>query len=106
MEEYLLLCFNYIWKKVPRLPEDFLSFGQSLYEEHSYKDPASPNKAVLLKSLQRLLQCNHQLQQRGATKKNTILIDESPYKNVFNNPYNAFYPPTCTMYLEKKQKKG
>ena len=114
MENNLLPCLNFIlekvppssWEKVPRLPEDCLKFGQSMCKESSYRDPASPNKPFLLKPLSRLFQCSPQLQERGATEENTLLIDDTPYKNVLNNPFNAFHPPTCTMYLETKLKKG
>ena len=105
-EDNLIPRIKYIQDRVPRLPEDCLTFGQNLCRESNYRDPAFPNRPVLLKPLSLLLKRSTKLQALGATVENTLLIDDTPYKNVLNNPYNALHPPTCTMYTERKLKPG
>jgi hypothetical protein len=58
-----------------------------------------------LKCLARLLGDSMGLVGRGATAKNTLLVDDSPYKNVLNNPYNVVHPITFMYFMEKYMKK-
>ena len=40
----------------------------------------------------------------GAIVENTLLVDDSPYKNVMNNPYNAIHPQSFTYFFKKSTK--
>jgi hypothetical protein len=59
-----------------------------------------------LKRISRLLEDSLGLGGWGATVENTLLVDDTPYKNVLNDPYNAVHPQTFTNFSEKKSKKG
>ncbi len=106
MEHNLAPRIDFIRGKVPRLPENCLQFGQSTCLVSAYRDKNALDKPFFLKSLEHLFQLRPDFVKRGATVENTLLIDDSPYKNALNNPFNAFHPPTCTMYSETKLKKG
>jgi hypothetical protein len=58
-----------------------------------------------LKRIARLLGDSMGLGGRGATAENTLLVDDTPYKNVLNDPYNAIHPVTFTYFTEKSTKK-
>jgi len=80
----------YIREKVPGLPEDCLQFGQSLCRVSAYRDPTAPSKPFFFKPLARLFERSPELRERGANEGNTLLIDDSPYKNLLNNPLMSF----------------
>ena len=42
---------------------------------------------------------------RGAIVENTLLVDDTPYKNVLNDPYNAVHSVTFTYFSERGTKK-
>jgi hypothetical protein len=71
----------------------------------TYTDPNNEGRPFFLKRLARLLGNSMGLAGRGATVENTLLVDDSPYKNVLNDPYNAVYPLTFTYFTEKSTKK-
>jgi hypothetical protein len=101
-DDNLLLRMKFIHEHVPRLPEDCLTFGQSCCRESKYRDPKYPQRPFLLEPLSVLLKQSLKLQTLGANESNTLLVDDTPYKNVLNNPYNAVHPPRCTMRSETK----
>jgi hypothetical protein len=45
-----------------------------------------------------LLENSMGLASRGAIVENTLLVDDSPYKNVMNNPYNAIHPQSFIFF--------
>ena len=95
---------KYIQNRVPFFPENCLWFGMDLCGESTCKDPQYPTRPTLLKFLSLLLNRSTQLQDGGATQENTLLIDDTPYKNVLNNPYTAIHPSTYTKFTERKFK--
>jgi hypothetical protein len=89
----------------PELGKDCLSFSQNWCDESTYRNPDNEGRPFFLKCLARLLGDSMDLAGRGATVENTLLVDDSPYKNVLNNPYNAVHPLTFSYFMEKSTKK-
>ena len=54
-----------------------------------------------MKRLTRLLGNSMGLAGRGVIIENTLLVDDSPYKNVLNDPYNVVHPLTFTYFTKK-----
>jgi hypothetical protein len=106
MEHNLAPRIDFIRGKVPRLPKNCLQFGQSTCRVSAYRNKDSPAKPYFLKSLEYLFEQHLELVKRGGTVENTLLINDSPYKNALNNLFNAIHPPTYTMYSDAKLKKG
>ena len=98
--------FDAIVSHVPELGTDCRRFGQSWCDECLYRDPADPTRQYWLKRLARLLGHSHGLLEDGATVENTLLIDDTPYKNIKNSPFSAVHPPTCTQYSERSFRNG
>lgn len=80
-------------------------FDQSLCEE-AYGNPRgerlrirSNTKPYFFKSLAVLFFYN---KIPGASSKNTLLIDDSPIKNLLNCPYNAIHPPPFNQAKEAR----
>jgi hypothetical protein len=71
----------------------------------TYIDLDNEGRPFFLKRLARLLGNSMGLAGRGATVENTLFVDDSPYKNVLNDPYNAVHPVTFTNFTEKSTKK-
>jgi hypothetical protein len=71
----------------------------------TYTDPDNEGRLFFLKPLAPLLGDSMGLVGRGATVENTLLVDDSPYKNVLNDPYNVVHPLTFTYFTEKSTKK-
>lgn len=97
---------NFIRDKVPPLLENYLQFGQTMCKESAYKDKAFSRKSFFLKPLVHMCQWSPKLVACGATEEDTLLIDDSPYKNVLNNHFNVFHLSTCTLYSEANLKKS
>jgi len=98
--------FQALISNVPELGEDCKRFGQNWCDECVYRDPADPSRQFWLKRLARLVGHRRGLLDDGATEENSLLVDDTPYKNIKNNPFNAVHPPTCTLYSEKSLKNG
>lgn len=77
-----------------------------MYICNARRDPDNPTKPFFVKPLAHLLQSSLEKVVCRATKENILLTDDSPYKNVINNPFSTFYPTTCTIDLEKMLKKN
>ena len=105
-ERNLDSCFQMIREYAPGINENCLRFAQEMCDECEYKDPKNPSRRYFLKRLARLVDSPHGLLGKGATIDNCLLIDDTSYKNILNNPYLAVYPPTCTTNSEKKLKPG
>ena len=58
----------------------------------SYGVPVTEGPYFLVKPLDTLFDHPDGLKSTGATVENTLLIDNSPYKNVRNNMWNAVHP--------------
>jgi hypothetical protein len=71
----------------------------------TYTDPNNEGRPFFLKHLAHLLGDSMGLASRGATVENTLLVDDSSYKNVLNDPYNVVHPLTFTYFMEKSTKK-
>ena len=64
-------------------------FSQGDCIESDYKDPKKSDKPFFLKSLDTLMDMKE-----IDSVDYTLLIDDSPIKNLMNNPYNAIHPRT------------
>jgi hypothetical protein len=71
----------------------------------TYTNSDNVERPFFLKRIARLLGDSMGLGGRGATSENTLLVDDTPYKNVLNNLYNAVHPVTFTYFSEKTTKK-
>jgi hypothetical protein len=98
--------FAILFLHAPELGNDCLRFAQNWCDVSTYKDPDNERRPFFLKRLARLLSNSMGLAGRGATAENTLLMDDSPYKNVLNDPYNAIHPVTFTYFSEKNTKKN
>ena len=97
-EDNLIPRILYIQARVSCLPDNCLRFGQDLCRESKYKDHIFPMKPISLKPLSLLLKRSKEIQDYGASEENILLIDDTLYKNVLNNPYSVVHPPTCTKF--------
>jgi hypothetical protein len=97
--------FATLFSHAPELGKDCLRFSQNWYDVSTYTDPDNEGRPFFLKRLAQMLGDSMGLAGRGATLENTLLVDDSPYKNVLNNPYNAVHPLTFTSFMEKSMKK-
>jgi hypothetical protein len=89
----------------PELGKDCPRFAQDWCDVSTYTDPNNVDRPFFLKRIARLLGDSMGLGGRGATPENTLLVDDTPYKNVLNDPYNAVHPMTFTYFMEKSTKK-
>jgi hypothetical protein len=87
------------------LGKDCLRFAQNWCDESTYRDSDNEARPFFLKRLARLLGNFMGLVGRGATAENALLVDDSPYKNVLNDPYNVIHPVTFSYFTEKSKKK-
>jgi hypothetical protein len=71
----------------------------------TYIDPNNKERPFFLKRISRLLGDSMGLGRWDATVENTLLVDDTPYKNVLNDPYNAIHPLTFMYFKEKNTKK-
>jgi hypothetical protein len=97
--------FATLFSHAPELGKDCLRFAQNWCDMSTYIDPDNEGRPFFLKCLARLLGDSMGLAGRGATVENTFLVDDSPYKNVFNDPYNVVHPLIFTYFMEKNTKK-
>jgi hypothetical protein len=97
--------FAIFFLHVPELGKDCLRFAQNWCDVSTYTDPDNEGKPFFLKRMARLLGDSMGLAGQGATAENTLLVDDSPYKNVLNDSYNAIHPVTFTYSTEKSTKK-
>jgi hypothetical protein len=103
--ENLKRHFATLLMHVPELSDDCLRFAQNWCDESIYRDPDNEGRPFFLKRLARLLGDSMGLAGWDATAENTLLVDDSPYKNALNDPYNAVHPVTFTYFMEKNTKK-
>jgi hypothetical protein len=89
----------------PELGKDCPRFAQNWCDVFTYRIPDNVDKPFFLKRIARLLGDSKSLGGRGATPENTLLVDDMPYKNVLNDPYNAVHLVTFTYFMEKSTKK-
>jgi hypothetical protein len=89
----------------PELSKDCPRFTQNWCDVSSYRDPDNVDRLFFLKRIAHLLGDSMGLGGRGATAENTLLVDDTPYKNVLNDPYNAIHPVTFTYFMKKSTKK-
>jgi hypothetical protein len=97
--------FATFFSHAPELGQDCLRFAQNWCDVSTYTDPNNKERPFFLKRISRLLGDSMGLGGRGATVKNTLLVDDTPYKNVLNDPYNAVHPLTFTYFTAKNTKK-
>jgi hypothetical protein len=97
--------FATLFSHALELGKDCLRFAQNWYDVSTYIDLDNEGRPFFLKRLARLLGNSMGLAGRGATVENTLFVDDSPYKNVLNDPYNAVHPVTFTNFTEKSTKK-
>jgi hypothetical protein len=97
--------FATLFSHALELGKDCLRFAQNWYDVSTYTDLDSEGRPFFLKRLARLLGDSMGLAYQGATTENTLLVKDSPYKNVLNDPYNAVHPLTFTYFTEKNTKK-
>jgi hypothetical protein len=97
--------FATLLTQAPEFGKDCLRFSQNWCNESTYRDPDNEGRPFFLKCLARLLGNSMGLASQGATAENTLLMDDSSYKNVLNNPYNTIHPVTFTYFMEKSTKK-
>jgi hypothetical protein len=97
--------FATLFSHAPELGKDCLRFAQNWCDVSTYTDPDNEGRPFYLKRLARLLGNSMGLASWVATAENTLLVDDSPYKNVLNDPYNVVHPLTFTYFMEKSMKK-
>jgi hypothetical protein len=97
--------FATLFSHAPELGKNCLKFAQNWCDVSTYTDPDNEGRPFFLKRLARLLGDSIGLVSRGATAENTLLVDDSSYKNVLNDPYNAIHPVTFMYFTEKNTKK-
>jgi hypothetical protein len=98
-------CVATLFSHTPELGKNCLRFAQNWYDVSTYTDPDNEGRPFFLKRLARLLGDSMGLAGQGTTIENILLVDDSPYKNVLNDPYNAVHPLTFTYFTEKSTKK-
>jgi hypothetical protein len=103
--ENLECHFTTLFSHALELGKDCLRFAQNWCDVSTYTDPDNEGRPFFLKRLARLLGNSMGLARQGATAENTLLVDDSPYKNVLNDPYNVVHPVTFTYFMEKNTKK-
>jgi hypothetical protein len=103
--ENLECHFTTLFSHAPELGKDCLRFAQNWCDMSTYTDPNNEGRPFFLKHLAHLLGDSMGLASRGATVENTLLVDDSSYKNVLNDPYNVVHPLTFTYFMEKSTKK-
>jgi hypothetical protein len=87
------------------LGQDCPRFAQNWCDVSTYTNPNNKERLFFLKRISHLLEDSMGLGGRGATAENTLLVDDTPYKTVLNDPYNAIHPLTFTYFTEKNTKK-
>jgi hypothetical protein len=97
--------FATLFSHAPELGKDCLRFAQNWCDVSTYPDLDNEGRPFFLKRLAHLLGDSMGLAGQGATTENTPLVDDSPYKNVLNDPYNVVHPLTFTYFKEKSTKK-
>jgi hypothetical protein len=97
--------FATILSHAPELGQDCPRFAQNWCDVSTYTDPSNKDRPFFLRRISRLLGDSLGLGGRGSIAENTLLVDDTPYKNVLNNPYNAVHPLTFTYFMEKNSKK-
>ena len=86
--------------------EDYFGdFSHNWCEMSTYTDPNNEGRPFFLKRLAHLLGDSMGLVGRGATIDSILLVDDSPHKNVLNDPYNVVHPLTFIYFTEKSTKK-
>jgi hypothetical protein len=97
--------FATLLSHAPEFGQDCPRFAQNWCDVSTYTDPSNKDRPFFLKLISRLLGDSLGLGGRGATTENTLLVDDTSYKNVLNDPYNAVHPLTFTYFTEKNSKK-
>jgi hypothetical protein len=97
--------FATLFSHAPEFGKDCPRFVQNWCDVSTYTDPDNVERLFFLKHIARLLGDSMGLGGRGATTENTLLVDDMPYKNVLNDPYNVVHPMTFTYFSEKNTKK-
>jgi hypothetical protein len=97
--------FATLFLHAPELGKDCPRFIQNWYDVSTYTDLDNVERPFFLKRIARMLGDSMGLGGRGATTENTLLVDDTPYKNVLNDPYNIVHPMTFTYFMEKNTKK-
>jgi hypothetical protein len=87
------------------LGKDCLRFAQNWYDVSTYIDPDNEGRPFFLNRMARLLGDSMGLAGWGTTAENTLLMDDSPYKNVLNDSYNVVHLLTFMYFTEKSTKK-
>jgi hypothetical protein len=103
--ENLECHFAPLFSHAPELGKDCPRFAHNWCNVSIYTDPDNVERPFFLKLIARLLRDSMGLGGRDATTKNTLLMDDLPYKNVFNDPYNVVHHVTFTYFMEKNTKK-
>jgi hypothetical protein len=104
--ENLECHFATIFLHAPELGKDCPRFAQNWYDVSTYTDLDNVERPFFLKHIACLLGDSMGLGGQGATAENTLFVDDSSYKNVLNNPYNAIHPVTFTYFMEKIRRRG
>jgi hypothetical protein len=97
--------FATIFSHAPELGKDCPRFAQNWYDVSTYTDPDNVERPFFLKCIARLLGDSMGLGRRGARAENILLVDDTPSKNVLNDPYNPVHPVTFTYFSKKNTKK-
>jgi hypothetical protein len=82
--------FATLLSHAPELSQDCPRFAQNWCDVSIYTDPSNKDRPFFLKRISRLLGDSLGLGSRGATLENTLLVDDTPYKNVLNDPSMPF----------------
>jgi hypothetical protein len=97
--------FATLLSHAPELGQDCPRFAHNWCDVSTYTDPNNKDRPFFLKHISRLFGDSMGLGSRGATAENTLLVDDTPYKNVLNDHYNVIHPLTFTYFTEKNTKK-
>ena len=97
--------FAIFFSHMPKLGKDCSRFAQNWCDVSTYTDLDNIDRPFFLKRIARLLGDSMGLGGQGAILENTLLVYDTIYKNVLNDPYNAVHPMTFTYFSERNTKK-
>ena len=94
--------YEELLKACPALGENCPRYGRRWCDQSTYVNPITMKQDCYLKRLNRLLTDKRCLAKYCHLKDYFLIIDPLSYRNIFNNPYNAYH---LTMYHRQSKSK-
>jgi hypothetical protein len=104
--ENLECHFTTLFSHALELGKDCLRFAQNWCDVSTYTDPDNDERPFFLKRLACLLGDSMGLAGQGATMENTLLLDDSSYKNVKNDPTMRFTLTLSRIFRRKTRRRS